>query len=63
MIMEAFEIDEVLRLYEDNKRFPVSYQIDELVGVIQDRIYGKKVHKHSKLIASKLITKIVEDGE
>ena len=48
--MEAFEIDEVLRLYEDNKRFPVSYQIDELVGVIQGRIYGKKVPKHSKLI-------------
>ena len=61
--MEAFEIDEVLRLYEDNKRFPVSYQIDELVDIIQDRIYGKKVHKHSKLLASKLITKIVEDGE
>ena len=61
--MEAFEIDEVLRLYEDNKRFPVSYQIDELVDIIQDRIYGKKVPKYSKLLATKLITKIIEDGE
>ena len=61
--MEAFEIDEVLRLYEDNKRFPVSYQVDELVDVIQGRIYGKKVPKHSKLLATKLITKIIEDGE
>ena len=61
--MEAFEIAEVLRLYEDNKRFPVSYQIDELVDVIQDRIYGKKVPKHSKLLASILITRIIEDGE
>ena len=61
--MEAFEIDEVLRLYEDNKRFPVSYQIDELVDIIQGRIYGKKVPKYSKLLATKLITKIIEDGE
>ena len=61
--MEAFEIDEVLRLYEDNKRFPVSYQIDELVDIVQDRIYGKKVHKYSKLLATKLITKIIEGGE
>ena len=61
--MEAFEIDEVLRLYEDNKRFPVSYQIDELVDIVQDRIYGRKVPKHSKLLATKLISKIIEDGE
>ena len=61
--MEAFEIDEVLRLYEDNKRFPVSYQIDELVDIIQGRIYGKKVPKYSKLLATKLITNIIEDGE
>lgn len=61
--MEALEIDEVLRLYEDNKRFPRSFQIDELVDVVQNRIYGRIVPKHSRILATKLITKIIEDGE